>query len=103
MSNRSKHGFKGFAKPSNPTRKNLAPKTELSSQDIQKIIQIVRAVDVQTRINRSKLNALENFKKLVSEGNIEKLVAHFKQYGIDPELIKLNLQVFIEEELRDLS
>ena len=83
-------GFKGFGK---------APKSS-SERNIQKLIE---RVDMQTATNRTTPKALESFTKLVDEGNTQELINYFKQYGIDPEIARLNLDVLIAEELRDLA
>jgi hypothetical protein len=83
-------GFKGFGK---------APKFS-SERNIQKLIE---QVDIQTATNQANLEALENFTRLVNEGNTQELINYFKQYGVDPGITRLNLDVLIAEELKDLA
>ena len=78
------------------------PDPDMTQQQLIKTRQLARHVEKQTRKNRAQ-NGLERFKALVAEGNITKLCDYFGQYGIDPATARLNLEVFIEEELRDLS
>ena len=68
-----------------------------------KVDQVLQKVDTTTRRNQSCSSALEDFKKLVKEGNTEKLTDYFKQYGIAPDVAKFGLHRLIAEELRDLS
>ena len=44
-----------------------------------------------------------NFIRLLKEGDRQKIARYFSHYGIDPQLALLNLDIFIEEELRDLN
>ena len=44
-----------------------------------------------------------NFIRLLNEGDRQKIARYFSRYGIDPQLALLNLDIFIEEELRDLG
>jgi len=68
-----------------------------------KVDQVLQKVDATTQRNQSCSSALEDFKKLVKEGNTEKLTDYFKQYGIAPDVAKFGLHRLIAEELRDLS
>ena len=47
-------------------------------------------------------NRLEQFSALVKEGDTNKLVEYFLTYGLDRDLIRLNLKDLISEEFRDL-
>jgi hypothetical protein len=90
MKKLTSHGFKGFG-----TQPSLS-----SNKHIQ---QLLKQVDRQTKMNQATPGALENFTKLVNEGNMEKLAEYFKQYGIHPDITRLNPIPLIAEELRDLS
>ena len=63
----------------------------------------LRKVEELTAKNRQRPNSLKNFKRLVKEGNIAKLIAYFSQYEISSNIIQNNLEALIEEELRDLA
>ena len=43
-------------------------------------------------------NRLEQFSALVKEGDTNKLVEYFLTYGLDQDLIRLNLKDLISEE-----
>ena len=95
---RGKSGeFKGFGKQSKKAAKKKRKKEKW------KIFQILDQVDRVTSRNKANPQALENFKRLVREGHLEKLCEYFEQYGISPEITKINLDSLISEELRDLS
>ncbi len=45
----------------------------------------------------------KRFLDLVKEGDREKIVDYFAGQGLDPDLVRLNLDVFIQEELEELK
>ena len=101
-------GFKGFGNSSakkyprykSNGRGELKRIADFSNPPIDRALQ---RVDATTQRNQSRPSALENFKKLVKEGNTEKLTEYFKQYGIAPDIARLSLSSLIQEELIDLS
>ena len=106
---RKKSGkFKGFGKP--PAKKYTQMEYKESGEWVIKdyydpqLDKHIDSIDKRTEHNRSSLSALENFKSIVEEGNTGKLTAYFnEQYGIAPDIARLNLENLIAEELRDLS
>ena len=48
-------------------------------------------------------NRLEQFSALVKEGDTNKLVKYFLTYGLDEDIIRLNLKDLIDEEFQDLQ
>ena len=101
-----KHGFKGFGEPPSASlkqKKNKKPLFLRQQTEQKTISQTLRQVEIKTEKNRLKPEAYSNFVELLNEGNEEKLIAYFSQYGILPSVAKLNLKALVSEELSDLS
>lgn len=45
----------------------------------------------------------KQFSDLVKKGDREKIIDYFASQGLDPGLVRLNLDVFIQEELEELK